>query len=498
MIKYKIDEKSSNAGEALLNKESRDITFEDENLFKLHELIFEFYEAYKSNEIDKIEMKFKELNGLLNVRGKNFTNLIIRSDFLTFLHEQLNSTLDTRILLIVLDLTQTVLLFSDDSITMILLKNGTLELLNDYISESHNSDVLHKVLNCIGYATFDLYKNSIDPIFDLNSPTMMQILENNEMLYPIYMNLLSNTLFCILDYEKTVEFIKFYISMIDLKRCKRKNISQLFRCIIQRIKQSNKNKLEMDFYYNVFKDTPLSEIICKIFWNDRFDVIVNQQIKDVRFYALKLIIVFLDKDFDDLFYNQIKIIQPLDYYNLIISSNSSFKVVQKTFELLTILISKDDVNFLNDFSQCIFLQTGKSDLFNYEAYKNQFPFNVNVWYLKFLSVVILRCELKYIEIFFSQDFIEYIISHIDQENFDISESALLVINSILKRVVKDNLMFVVDFFMERENPFSELIDSFTDDIDRFKDETKYSEIKKLAYSAIMIMSEANEKYKTKQ
>ena len=35
MIKYKIDEKSSNAGEALLNKESRDITFEDENLFKI-------------------------------------------------------------------------------------------------------------------------------------------------------------------------------------------------------------------------------------------------------------------------------------------------------------------------------------------------------------------------------------------------------------------------------------------------------------------------------
>ena len=325
---------------------------------------------------------------------------------------------------------------------------------------------------------------------------MVQILEAYEGLYPRYMNLLSNSLFCIKEYDTSIEFMKFYIYMIDLDRCFPHHVSHLFRNIIQRIKSSS--NLDMNYYYVVFQETNLSKIICDVILKPKFDEIVYQQIDDVRLYTLKLMIFFLNNDEGDLFFEKIKDISTLDYYNLIISSNSSFKSIQKVFELLNILMRREDNNFyITDFLNYSELKLGKENLFNYNAYFDLFPFKVRVWYLNFLALAISgqyeSVDVRNIENLFSRNFIELVISLLDQDNFDISKVALLVINAILSRAVKENLLPVIDVFIQQEQPFEELIDEFSENIDISKNEKDYEEIKKLALVAIRTMSEANTK-----
>lgn len=470
------------------------IPSEESNIVELQQLIVSFIESYEQGEFEQILIKSHELNIILQHNNDQFNEIIINSDLLPFLQVQLNSTLSNDILSIILEITRSVLFNRDETITKILLENGALESLNSYIDLSLGGEILEKVIDCIGYATFDLYKINVNPIFDLKS--MVQILEAYEGLYPRYMNLLSNSLFCIKEYDTSIEFMKFYIYMIDLDRCFPHHVSHLFRNIIQRIKSSS--NLDMNYYYVVFQETNLSKIICDVILKPKFDEIVYQQIDDVRLYTLKLMIFFLNNDEGDLFFEKIKDISTLDYYNLIISSNSSFKSIQKVFELLNILMRREDNNFyITDFLNYSELKLGKENLFNYNAYFDLFPFKVRVWYLNFLALAISgqyeSVDVRNIENLFSRNFIELVISLLDQDNFDISKVALLVINAILSRAVKENLLPVIDVFIQQEQPFEELIDEFSENIDISKNEKDYEEIKKLALVAIRTMSEANTK-----
>ena len=465
---------NENRNKALVTKERVDLADQLEEQSLLNEFqdsISSFYAFFERVDIEGISKECDKISSLLHRKNEKLFNMIINGDFLSFLSTQLNDEdLPQDVLLIILKLTEMVLISNNISITQILYENGALESFNRFLNSIYYDEkIIEKALNCIGYASFDLNKIQIKPNFDIKSEVMSQTLKQYENLYPIYMNLLSNALYYITDYDSAIENINYYISLIDFDKCSKLNIINLLRNMSDRIENLDNKK----FSYEIFKDTNIFGILFNIITNSQtYNEIISGIDEDILYWSLRLIINFLNNDNDeDLFYKKFAIIQPNDFYNLIVNYYTTDDSLSEIFHLLTFILKKDEEKkenfYIQSFIDLSFLKRGRENLFNFEAYFSSLSFKPKVWYLRFLSIAIsIHSDIEPFEDLFSSDFIEDVVSYLDPYNYDMSKSVLSVVLAVLDKSILFKIIEVIDILLDgEENPFDELIEDFTDEVE---------------------------------
>lgn len=457
---------------------------DESTIIELNQLILAFYESFNKNEISQMQDIIKGIESLLSTKNKKLFNFIIsNTDLLRFISIQLNSPLPGQTLSCILNLTRIVLFTNNSAITQILYENKALDALNNYINCDLSESDLQTVLSCIGYATYDIFELNLKPIFNISSDQFIKIMDKYPDLNRYVSNLLSNSLFCMKDNDLIIKTILFYIQIIDLDICSIENIVHLLRCIIA---ESTKKKIAFIFY-----EKKLFDILTKIFVLPRFiDRIVSNINEDVFYWTIKLFIVFLNRDDDhDTFLKSISLINGNDYYNLITSSSTTTDTEGEVFHLLTLLLPTNYGQYilkaLIDYSS---FKSGTKNLFDYNSYFEIQPFKIKVWYLRFLSAVISKSDsFDVISHFYTQEFIDLIISFLDPENIDMSESVLLTVLAMLNRAIKENHLCIIVFLSSNEIPFNDYIDQFCDD-------TENENLKDLGAQVIQTFSEAETAY----
>lgn len=434
------------------------ISFIDQHILSLKS-------AYNENNLSKLkQFSTRIIHDFHSDRG--IIDHILQTDLLDFLANCLNDEFSDK-MYIILDLLQYLLSSKNENVTVCLINNNGISALNSFLSPQYDHVVLDQVLYCIGYALFDIIKcqnlGILPPIefIHIEKETFEQILTADPQLLEPVLNLLYNCLLVLTDYDLTIRTLLFYIFLIDVDRCSTKSLARFFKLFVGKIKRAHEIHHPNNFPFEIFQESQLSAIFIHIFLHERFQLETHTTENDVVYWATKLMILFMKNDTEDeIFLNKVRLILPEDYVKMIFNTNSTDNSMETIFHLL-VLICSEHPDFAYIIASYQDPKTGGNKLLNYQYNLDIFSFNVKVWYLRFLSILVNVGHPDCFNVFFTGEFVATILQLFDPESISLSKSCLLIINSIVQKINREGHFPMLDVFHELQ--FEELMDKFLEE-----------------------------------
>ncbi|OHT07945.1 hypothetical protein TRFO_05067 [Tritrichomonas foetus] len=451
----------------------------DENLCRFNFLLDQLYSMVKSNDLTQFKDCYQEIHLFLNSkRNDDIFQIILDKNFVGFLIEQISNNYSD-IIFEIISLSCELFLFNREEVINMFLDSNCLPLFHEFL----NSDrpLLDKVINLIGYATFDLFKYNKDWRFSLNLDRLDEILNIYPDLYPNVMYLVFNS-FSVDCFDNISLPLSFYLLHFTVEHILMNEILfnpiPFFDYLTTRIQNFPK------FPLHILLDTKfLPDKIYKfLFPSDELQFYCMTNQRDLVFWALKLIAATIEND--ESFINKL-FLQADDLYKIIRNCSSSDKTVAKALKLLGILLENGKIGVIDDLKLESTLKTGKKNIFNYNAYFES-SFVIKKWYLRFIhSLLSFGGQFEEIKIFYSRDFIEVILDFLEPDTKGISKSVLLVLDSILQRAIKEKFFGVLEILAS---------DEVNNLLEEFSDKTMDEELDELVGRVMRSISEAQSAY----